>query len=314
MIRRNVRRRCTTAGSKALPTYGCRVLRDRIYRCTSAPAIAATLLLACTWSHPANAQDTAPCVQVAAASGTSADPETMRLVERFLVDAVDCGLTRGIRATVGLNAGVAKLRARAEDLEGKVFYALHVDCSEATGGGLPCVENWAQGVGAMLRSREATRLSERALSPDWFRLAFLVGTTGAIGGRAALVTLKFDGGYLTPLQGGAVFRLWGAGSQRDLGFTFVGPEGGAVYRRGGHWLSIGAQLGFGAQMNGTLSKRVPLASDGPIGIMGILITPTIRYRYYWGLFGLEASVEWPVVLGGAGVATPWPIVGLSVGF
>ncbi len=165
-------------------------------------------------------------------------------------------------------------------------------------------------------ARDLRMTLERLLRPDWVRASILVGVVGLVGGRVAMFTFKWRHAYLTLAQGGGVATLPGASlsdKTTPIGYFFAGPEAGGVIRWGADWLSIGLQVGFGMQLRGTGCQK-PWAEDEGYACFGGMVAPTVRYRHYWGGFGLEASFEWPVVFDSVQTGTPWPLLGIGGGF
>ena len=154
---------------------------------------------------------------------------------------------------------------------------------------------------------------------DWVRFDLLLGV-GLGGGSFSLFSLRWPDLYVTVVEVTSV-----AGVLPGQGFlvhTGIGPEVGYLYRTGSDAFSAGAQVGFGMDL--------PLgAADGPF-LLGFEIAPTIRYRHYWGAFGLEAMLQWPFVFGSTtsrsggsdthpwvyhttNFVTAWPLLGIGFG-
>ena len=150
------------------------------------------------------------------------------------------------------------------------------------------------------------------LEMDWIRGSLLVGLAGQIGGRFALFTLKLEHAYVAILQGGFTVNLSNYSGRWAplILYGFAGPEAGYMTRKGPHWFSVGVQVGFGIQFGGALTAEVV---DYESGAMGAMLSPTFRYRYYLGRLGFEVSAEWPMVIDGGGIGTPWPIIGIGIG-
>ncbi len=283
-------------------------------RSLNAPTFAAALLLLGMWSRPGLTGEVRPCVTVAADPGSPPAPGDLDTIGTFLSATVRCSGDRQVRVTVSSREGHWRLRASfaGPDDVGSTFTLDGLDSGADVRGPL---DAWARDLTDDMRSQEDAWLRRRRNSPDWIRASFLAGTTGAIGGRLALITLKWDHAYLTVVQGGGVLATWRADGLLTRAYGFVGPEAGGAFRWGSHWLGVGVQVGFGAQSGGAMQYR-NTASDHEYFILGGMVTPTIRYRHYWGLFGLEVSLECPITFGtgGGGVGTPWPIVGAGMGF
>ncbi len=277
------------------------------------PAIVAGVLLLGALSRPVAAGEIPPCVEVVAAPDGGAVPRDLEVIRDHLSGAVQCPDGRRVRVTVSSRDGRLRLRAVLDGPDGFASSAT-LEGLEPGEGVRGSLQAWGRDLTDDMRSMEAGRILRRRNAPDWLRVSFLAGATGAIGGRLALVTVKWDHAYLTVLQGGCVLAPWRSYGLQTSTYAFVGPEAGAAFRWGDHWLGVGAQVGFGVQSGGAMAQTS--SSEHKYFVLGGMIAPTIRYRHYWGLFGLEASLEWPVTFGGGGgdVGTPWPILGLGVGF
>lgn len=175
----------------------------------------------------------------------------------------------------------------------------------------PGFTRWIEDLERSLRDIETAAAHRERLAIDWIRATFWVGTTGGVGGGGSLVTLKWDHAYLVAAKGGAVLGGWN--ERLKAYYLFAGPEAGWLRRNGPHWFSVGVQVGFGVLHGGTQTAASRDQYDNLPRIMGGMVSPTLRYRRYWGRFGLEVSLEWPVVFSKAGLGTPWPILGIGIG-
>lgn len=289
--------------------------RSRRAWCLCLTVFVAGLLVPGASSRPCIARETRPCVEVVADPGGAPTPGELEEIGTALRAAVQCAGDHRVRVTVSSRDGNRGLRAVIEGPEdiASTSSLRGLEHGEGVRGALG---TWGGDLTADMRLLEARRIRRQRNATDWIRVSALAGATGAVGGRLAFITLKWDHAYLTVLQGGGIVAPFAShGTLMTSTYGFVGPEVGAAFRWGRHWLGVGGQVGFGVQAGG-LMEGEPNDNGHGIFILGGMVAPTIRYRHYWGLFGLEVSLECPITFGsgGGGIGTPWPIVGLGVGF
>jgi hypothetical protein len=168
------------------------------------------------------------------------------------------------------------------------------------------------GSGPLLADEIATVRASNSGPPavDWFRAGILVGvepedppTTFKGGFSLSLFGLAWQHVYLVPVASTVTMS-----GNALLAFSATG-ETGWLGRWGDHQLRAGVGLGFGFNN---------LGASGQF-LAGAAIRPAVRYRHYWGRFGLEVSVEVPLVVGPGGGPSRariqgWsPLLGLSFG-
>ena len=151
----------------------------------------------------------------------------------------------------------------------------------------------------------------RPQSVDWVRVGLLIGvepegagneTTAQGGASLSLFGLSWQHLYLVPVA--TVVAVSGHGLIAFSAFA----EPGWLGRWGDNQLRVGLGLGFG--FRGLF--------DSAGFVVGAALRPAIRFRHYWGRFGIEVSAEVPLVVGPGGgtqvLVRGWsPLVGLSVG-
>jgi len=178
------------------------------------------------------------------------------------------------------------------------------------------------------RDKVASDVPSEMLPVDWFRFAILVGTGGMAGGKISLFGIKLDNAFINPLQGGGLAGRTGTSEGHSYfgGYTFVGMDVGYMFQKGHDVLIVGGLCQFtwiSGKDSPASSSKDSSVGQNPI-LYGLGVGPFLKYRRYWGRFGLEISIDLPVVIGlersfdgttnyGFRVMTPLPIFGLSFG-
>lgn len=288
----------------------CRSARDRSPWSFLAPILAVCVLQAVAMSGMAQSLPTR-CPVVEPDPAAPPPVELVESIRRHVRSGIPCRVNGSIRVLASWVGDRLALRGERRDSLGDVVFAYRGECPAADSDLDACCVAW---VGDFAHAQDAvlTRIADRnSRTPDWARVAFLASVTGSIGFRASFFTLKWDYAYLTLTQTSCIFGL--REDPFESFYLSAGVEGGYRTQFGPHWISMGLQVAFGVQLGGTNTAE-PAYDDDLDGVIGFALSPTFRYRHYWERFGLEASLEWPLVFGNDGTATPWPILGLGVGF